>query len=155
MATRRRTAIAAALVVLTLAAAGIAAWLIMRPQKSDCATVNEMLSYSQAENDRMRNLIPDSTDDPQKLIAAYKKREARMHDYANQLHTADLREKANAVVDLDDRMLDVWRKTIPSQPDSSAGNASDKDFERSYTDYATQREQDAEALQRSACAVSK
>lgn len=136
-------------------AAGIAAWLIMRPQKSDCATVNDMLNYSQAENGRMRALIPDSTDDPQKLITAYQKREARMHDYANQVHAADLREKANAVVDLDDRMFDVWRKTIPSQPDSSAGNASDKDFERSYASYAAQREKAAEALQQSACAVAK
>lgn len=155
MAIRRRTAITAAAVVLALAAAGGAVWLMMRPQKSDCATVNEMLSYSQAENDRMRNLIPDSVDDPQKMITAYQKREARMHQYANQIHAADLREKANGVVDLDDRMLDVWRKTIPSQPDSSAGNASDKDFERSYTDYATQRAKAAEALQQSACAVSK
>lgn len=153
MVTRRRAAITAAL-VLALVAAGVVAWLIMRPRKADCATVNEMLSYSQAENERMRNLIPDSADDPQKLITAYQKREARMHDYANQIRAAELREKANAVVDLDDRMLDIWRKTIPSQPNSSAGNASDNDFERSYADYAKQRGKAAEALQ-SACAASK
>lgn len=88
------------------------------------------------------------------LTGPYQKREARMHQYANQIHAAELREKADAVVNLDDRMLDVWRKTIPSQPDSSAANASSQDFERTYTDYATQREKAAEALQ-SACAVSK
>lgn len=154
MATRRKVVIAVTAAVLALAVAGIVMWLVVRPQKSDCATVNEMLSYSKAENDRMRNLIPDHTDDPQKLIAAYQKREARMHNYVNRIHAADLREKAKAVVDLDDRMLDVWRKTIPSQTDSSAGNASHEDFERTYTDYAKQREQAAEALQ-AACPVSK
>lgn len=113
-----------------------------------------MLDYPQAENDRMRNVIPDTIDDPQKMIAAYQKREARMHQSTDEIRAADLREKARTVVDLDDRMLDICRKTIPSQPDSSAGNASSEDFERSYTNYATQRQTAAESLQ-AACPVSK
>jgi hypothetical protein len=106
---------------LVLVAVGVSVWLVLRPHKSDCAIVHDMLSYSKSENDRMRDLISSSSDDSRKMIAAYQEREARMHHYADQIHDASLREKADAVVDFDDRMLDVWRKTIPGQSPTNDG----------------------------------
>jgi hypothetical protein len=155
VATRRRLVILTA-ALLVLVAVGISVWLVLRPHKSDCAIVHDMLSYSKSENDRMRDLIATSSDDPQKIIAAYQEREARMHQYADQIHDAGLREKADAVVNLDDRMLDVWRKTIPGQSptnDGSGGSSASQDFQRAYADYAPQRQKAAETLQ-AACPVS-
>lgn len=120
MATRHRVVILTA-AALVLVAVGVSVWLVLRPHKSDCAIVHDMLSYSKSENDRMRDLISSSSDDSQKMIAAYQEREARMHHYADQIHDASLREKADAVVDFDDRMLDVWRKTIPAKLPTNDG----------------------------------
>jgi hypothetical protein len=155
VATRRRVVILTAASALVLVAVGVSVWLVLRPHKSDCAIVHDMLSYSKSENDRMRGLIATSSDDPQKMIAAYQEREARMHQYADQIHDAGLREKADAVVNLDDRMLDVWRKTIPGQSPTNAGaggSSASQDFQRAYTDYAPQRQNAAATLQ-AACPV--
>ncbi|MBO0884850.1 MAG: hypothetical protein J2P17_31865, partial [Mycobacterium sp.] len=65
--------VATAAVVLVVVA-GISIWLVLRPTQSDCAIVNDMLNYSKSENDRMRELIPVSTDDPQKVVDAYQNR---------------------------------------------------------------------------------
>lgn len=140
MATRRQIAIATA-VASVLVVAGVSVWFVLRPHKPDCATVNDMLSYSKSENDRMRELIPTEVDDPQKLIDAYQERQARMHQYVNQIHDAGLREKAHTVVDLDDKILGVWLKTIPGKSDSSP------DLKGAYMAYAPQRQKAAEALQ--------
>ena len=156
MSPKRKVVVGTIAAVLALVAIGVSVWLVQRPRTPDCATVNEMLNYSQSENDRMRSLIPTNIDNPQKMIDAYQKREARMHQYAAQIHDNELREKAYAVVNLDDRMLDVWRQTILGQSpakqrsDDSPGS---QGFGRTYTDYAAQREKAAEALQ-AACPVS-
>lgn len=104
----------------------------------------------------MRNLIPTSIDDPQKLVAAYQAREARMHRFADQIRDTGLREKTYAVVNLDDRMLDAWLQTIPGQSPtkhSSDDTSASQDFQRAYTDYAAQRQKAGEALQ-AACPES-
>jgi len=113
-----------------------------------------MIKYSKSENDRMRQLIPTGIDDPQKMIDAYQKRQARMHQYADQIHDPGLREKADTVVNLDDRMLEVWRQTIPGQSQQGwdASSAS-QDFQRAYTNYAPQRQKAGQALQ-AACPKS-
>lgn len=102
-----------------------------------------MIAYSKSENQKMRELIPSGVDDPQKLVDAYQARENRMHQYAAQIHDAGLREKADAVVNLDDKMLEVWRHTVPGSNDGSTS----QDFQRAYTDYARQSEQAGQALQ--------
>lgn len=96
----------------------------------------------------MRDFIPASIDDPQKLVAAYQTRETRLRQYADQIHDTGLREKAYAVVNLDHAMLDVWRQTIPgeSQNGSDSSSAS-QNFQRAYTDYAAQSQQAGQALQ--------
>lgn len=97
----------------------------------------------------MRNLIPTGIDDPQKLVDAYQTRETRLRQYADQIHDPGLREKAYAVVNLDDRMLAVWRQTIPgqSQNGSEDNSAASRDFQRAYIDYAAQSQQAGQALQ--------
>lgn len=108
-----------------------------------------MIKYSRSENERMRNLIPASIDDPQKLVNAYQTRETRMRQYADQIHDPGLHEKAYAVVDLDDKMLAVWRQTIPgqSQSGSDGSSAASQNFQRAYTDYAAQSQKAGQALQ--------
>ncbi|WP_254848351.1 hypothetical protein [Mycobacterium sp. SP-6446] len=107
-----------------------------------------MIKYSKSENERMRDLIPASIDDPQQLVDAYQTREAHLRQYADQIHDAGLREKAYAVVNLDHKMLDEWRKTIPAQSQNGSGNSSaSQDFRRAYADYAAQSQQAGQALQ--------
>ncbi|WP_293039845.1 hypothetical protein [Mycobacterium sp.] len=107
-----------------------------------------MIKYSKSENERMRDLIPASIDDPQKLVDAYQTRETRLRQYADQIRDTGLREKADAVVDLDDKMLDAWRQTIPGQPQhGSNGSPASQDFQRAYTDYAAQSQKAGQALQ--------
>jgi uncharacterized protein involved in exopolysaccharide biosynthesis len=143
VATRRAVVVAAAGAVVVVAA-GVSAWLFLRPQPtSDCAVVGDMIAYSKSENQRMRDLIPSAVDDPQKLVNAYQIRESRMHQYAQQIHDPGLREKAAAVVNLDDKMLQVWRHTVPGSNDGSTS----QDFQRAYTDYARQSQQAGQALQ--------
>jgi hypothetical protein len=143
VATRRTVVISAAGAVV-LAAAGVSAWLLLRPRPtSDCAIVHDMINYSQSENQRMRELIPNAVDEPQKLVDAYQARETRMHQYAGQIHDPGLREKADAVVNLDDKMLQAWRHTVPGSNDGSTS----QDFQRAYTDYAQQSQQAGQALQ--------
>ncbi len=149
MATRRTVVTAAAVAVMVIVAVGVSLWLYLRLSfRSDCATVNEMIKYSKSENERMRNLIPVSIGDPQKLVDAYQTRETRMRQYADRIHDPGLREKAYAVVRLDDKILDAWRQTIPgqSQPGSGGGSSS-QDFQRAYTDYAAQSQRAGQALQ--------
>lgn len=124
-------------------------WLYLRPSpSSDCAIVNDMIKYSKSENERMRNLIPASIDDPQQLVDAYQTRETHLRQYADQIHDPGLREKAYAVVNLDHKMLDEWRKTIPTQSQNGSGNSSaSQDFQRAYTDYAAQSQQAGQVLQ--------
>lgn len=100
----------------------------------------------------MRDLIPTSIDDPQKLVDAYQTREIRLRQYADQIHDPGLREKAYALVNLDDKMLAVWRQTIPgqSQNGSDDSSAASQNFQRAYTDYAAQSQKAGRAL-RSAC----
>lgn len=94
MATRRTVIIAAATAALVLAIAGVSVWLYLRPSpNSDCAVVNDMLKYSRSESARMRDLIPTSIDDPQKLVDAYQTRETRLRQYADQVHDPGLRER--------------------------------------------------------------
>jgi hypothetical protein len=102
-----------------------------------------MIAYSKSQNQKMRELIPTGVDDPQKLVDAYQAREKRMHQYAAQIHDAGLREKADAVVNLDDKMLEAWRHTVPGSNDGSTS----QDFQRAYTDYAQQSQQAGQALQ--------
>jgi hypothetical protein len=140
----RRTAVTAAVAAaVAVAAAGLSARLYLRPSTPDCAIVNNMIMYSKSENQRMRDLIPNSIDDPQKLVAAYQTRESRMHQYAEQIHDAGLREKADTVVNLDDKMLEAWRHTVPG----SNGGSTNQDFQRAYTDYARQSQEAGQALQ--------
>jgi hypothetical protein len=144
VATRRTVVITAAAAAVVLAAAGVSAWLYLRPRPtSDCAIVNDMIKYSKSENEHMRQLIPNSIDDPQKMIDAYQTREARMHQYAEQIHDPGLRAKADAVVNLDDKMLEAWRHTIPGSNDGSTS----QDFQRAYADYARQSQAAGQALQ--------
>jgi carboxylesterase type B len=147
--------VVAAAVVLVVVG-GISIWLVLRPKQSDCAVVNDMLNYSKSENDRMRKLIPVSADDPQKVVDAYQNREDRMRHYADSIRDASLRQKAYALVDLDDQMLNVWRKTIPGQLPSNAESdsaTSSQDLRSAYAKYSPQRQEAAEALQ-AACPVS-
>lgn len=149
MAPRRTIITAAAAAILVLTIAGVSVWLYLRPSpNSDCAVVNDMLKYSRSESARMRDLIPTSIDDPQKLVDAYQTRETRLRQYADQIHDPGLREKAYALVNLDDKMLAVWRRTIPgpSQNGSDDSSAS-QDFQRAYTDYAAQSQQAGQTLQ--------
>jgi hypothetical protein len=140
----RRTIILAAASAVIVAAAGVSAWLLLRPRPTpDCAVVGDMIAYSKSENQRMRDLIPAGVDDPQKLVDAYQARENRMHQYAAQIHDEGLREKADAVVNLDDKMLKAWRHTVPGSNDGSTS----QDFQRAYTDYAQQSQQAGQALQ--------
>lgn len=137
-------ATAAAVAAVALTAVGVSAWLYLKPRPtSDCAIVNDMITYSKSENQRMRDLIPNSVDDPQQLVAAYQARETRMHQYAEQIHDPGLREKADAVVALDDKMLQAWRHTIPGSDDGSTS----QDFQRAYVDYAAQSQKAGQALQ--------
>lgn len=140
---------AAATAGLVLAIAAVSVWLYLRPSPpSDCATVNDMIKYSKSENARMHDLIPTSIDDPQKLVDAYQTRETRLRQYADQIHDPGLREKAYAVVNLDDKMLAVWRQTIPGQSQNGSDSSSaSQDFQRAYTDYAAQSQQAGQALQ--------
>ncbi|MCA2244759.1 hypothetical protein JF781_20580 [Mycobacterium sp. WUMAC-067] len=135
--------------MLVLVIAGVSAWLYLRPSpRSDCTTVNDMLKYSRSENARMRDLIPASIDDPQKLVDAYQARETRLRQYADQIHDPGLREKAYALVNLDDKMLAVWRQTIPGQSQQGSDSSSaSQNFQRAYTDYAAQTRQAGQALQ--------
>jgi carboxylesterase type B len=145
-------AAAVALVVV----GGTSIWLVLRPKQSDCAVVNDMLDYSKSENDRMRKLIPVSADDPQKVVDAYQNREDRMHHYVDSIRDAGLRQKAYALVNLDDQMLNVWRGTIPDQSPSNAASdsaTSSQDLRSAYAKYSPQRQKAAEALQ-AACPVS-
>jgi hypothetical protein len=155
VATRRRIVLVATAAAVVLAA-GVATWVMLRPHNSDCATVHDMLAYSKSENDRMRTLIPASLDDPQKMVDAYQQREARMHHYADQIHDAGLREKADAVISLDDHMLEVWRSAIPGSTPSAnhtAGDVASQDLRSAYASYGPQRQQAAETLQ-AACPSS-
>ncbi len=139
-----------------LSLVGISIWLVVRPKQSDCSIVDGMLSYSKSENDRMRQLIPVSTDDPQKLVDAFQTRENRMHGYADSIRDAGLRQKANALVNLDDQILYVWRKTIPGEPPSKTEQGSatpSQDLRSAYAEYSPKRQKAAEALQ-AACPVS-
>lgn len=97
----------------------------------------------------MRDLIPTGIDDPQKLVDAYQTRETRLRQYADQINDPGLREKAYALVNLDEKVLAVWRQTIPgqSQNGSDDSSASRQNFQRAYTDYATQSRQAGQALQ--------
>ncbi|MGV0159880.1 hypothetical protein ACRU3B_10630 [Mycobacterium colombiense] len=136
--------------MLVVVIAGVSVWLYLRPSPhSDCAVVNDMLKYSRSESARMRDLIPTSIDDPQKLVDAYQTRETRLRQYADQIHDPRLREKAYALVNLDDKMLAVWRQTIPgqSQNGSDDSSAASQNFQRAYTDYAAQSQQAGQALQ--------
>ncbi|RAV05357.1 hypothetical protein DQP57_22740 [Mycobacterium colombiense] len=135
-----------------LVAVGAAVWLYLKPSPpSDCVIVNDMIKYSISENARMRDLIPNSIDDPQKLVDEYQTRETRLRQYADQIHDPALREKAHAVVNLDHQMLDVWRQTIPAQSQNGSDNSSaSQNFQRAYTDYSAQSQQAGQALQ-SAC----
>lgn len=149
--------VAAAVAAVALAAVGVSALLYLRPRPaSDCAIVNDMIKYSKSENQRMRELIPVSTDDPQKVVDAFQTREKRMHQYADSIRDAGLRQKAYAVVNLDDQMLNVWQKTIPGQSPANAasdGSTPSQDLRRAYAKYAPAREKAAEELQ-AACPVS-
>jgi hypothetical protein len=118
--------------------------------------VNDMLNYSKSENDRMRKLIPVSADDPQKVVDAFQNREDRMHHYVDSISDAGLRQKAHALVNLDDQMLIVWQRTIPGQSPSNAQSdsaTSSQDLRNAYAKYSPQRQKAAEALQ-AACPVS-
>jgi hypothetical protein len=95
----------------------------------------------------MRKLIPSSLDETQKMVDAFQRREARMHHCVVQIHDAGLRENADAVVNLDDQMLDVWRKTIPPEKDESDGNTASQDLQSAYAEYAPQRHKTAETMQ--------
>lgn len=68
---------------------------------------------------------------------------------ADQIRDPGLREKAYAAVNLDDKMLHVWRQTIPgqSQNGSDDSSAASQNFQRAYTDYAAQSRQAGQALQ--------
>jgi hypothetical protein len=104
----------------------------------------------------MRKLIPSSLDEPRKMDDAFQRREARMHHCVDQIHDAGLRENADAVVNLDDQMLDVWRKTIPDQSpekDGSDGNTASKDLRSASAEHAPQRHKVAETMP-AACTVS-
>lgn len=149
MATKRTVVTAAAAGVLMLVIAGVSVWLYFRPRPtSDCATVNDMLKYSRSESARIRDLIPTSIDDPQKLVAAYQTRETHLRQYADQIHDPGLREKAYALVNLEDKMLAVWRQTIPGQSQNgSESRSASRNFQRAYTDYAAQSQQIGRALQ--------
>lgn len=149
MAARRTAVATAAAGVVTLIAVGIAIWLCLKPSpRSDCAIVNDMITYSKSENARMRDLIPTSIDDPQKLVDAYQTRETRLRQYADQIHDPGLREKAYTVVNLDDKMLDTWRQTIPGQSQNGSDSASaSQSFQRAYADYAAQSQKAGQALQ--------
>lgn len=107
-----------------------------------------MIAYSKSENARMRDLIPTSIDEPQKLVDAYQTRETRLRQYADQIHNPGLREKAYVVVNLDDKMVRAWRQTIPGQSQNGSDSSSaSRDFEHAYTDYAAQSQQAGQALQ--------
>lgn len=151
MATRRAvvTAAAAAAVVVVLVAVGVSVWLYLRPSpRSDCATVNDMIKYSKSENAGMRDLIPNTIDDPQKLVDAYQIRETRLRQYADQIRDPGLREKAYAVVNIDHEMLAAWRETIPGNPQHGPdGSSANQDFQHAYTDYAEQSQAAGQALQ--------
>lgn len=155
MGTRRAVVTAAAAAALVLLAVGASVWLYLRPRPArDCAIVNDMIKYSKSENERIRNLIPTGVDDPQTLMDAYQTRQTRLRQYADRIHDAGLREKADAVVNLDDKMLDAWRQTIPGQsPQSQRGSdgpdrsSAGQDFQRTYTDYAAQSQEAGQALQ--------
>lgn len=96
----------------------------------------------------MRDLIPTSMDDPQKLVDAYQTRETRLRRYADQIRDSDLREKAYAVVNLDHKMFDAWRRTIPGQSQNGSDSSSaSQNFQRAYTDYAAQSQQAGWAIQ--------
>lgn len=83
----RRTVILAAAGAVVVVTGAAAVWLYLRPQpSSECAIVHDMISYSQSENQRMRELIPSAVDEPQKLVDAYQARETRMRQYASQIH---------------------------------------------------------------------
>jgi hypothetical protein len=73
----------------------------------------------------MRELLPIGFEDPQKLV------------------DAGLRQKADAVINLDDKMLEAWRHTVPGSNDGSTS----QDFQRAYTDYARQSQHAGQALQ--------
>lgn len=155
MATKRTVIAAVAAAVLVLAIAGVSLWLYLRPSpNSDCATVNDMLKYSRSESARMRDLIPTSIDDPQKLVDAYQTRETHLRQYADQIHDPGLREKAYALVNLDDKILDMWRQTIPGQSQSGSGNSSaaSQNFQHAYMDYAAQSQEIGRTLE-AACRV--
>lgn len=129
---------------------GVSVWLYLRPgPSSDCAVVNDMLKYSRSESARMRDLIPTSIDDPQKLVDAYQTRETRLRHYADQIRDPGLREKAYALVNLDDKMLAVWRQTIPGQSQNGSDDsaAASENFQHAYIDYAAQSQQVGQALQ--------
>ncbi|WP_231975766.1 hypothetical protein [Mycobacterium sp. E2462] len=141
---------AAAAGVLVLAVAGLSVWLYLRPSpKPDCAVVNDMLKYSRAESARMRDLIPTGVEDPQKLVDAYQTRVIRLRQYADQIHDSGLREKAYAVINLDEGMLAVWRQTISGQLQNGSGDSSaaSQDFQRAYIGYAAQTHKAGQALQ--------
>jgi hypothetical protein len=132
-----------------LVAVGAALWLYLRTSPpSDCATVNDMIKFSKAENARIHDLIPTGIEDPQKLVDAYQAREIRLRQYADEIRDPGLREKAYAVVNLDHQMVDLWRQTIPGQSQNgSDGSSTGQDFKRAYTDYAAQSQQAGQALQ--------
>jgi hypothetical protein len=116
-----------------------------------------MLKYSQSENDRIAALIPHAVNDRHRLLAAYEARSATMHHYADDISNTGLREKADAVVDLDDGVLDAWRQMIressPTNPGSDGSSAASRRFLRTYTDSAARRHKAAQELQ-TACPES-
>lgn len=56
-------------------------------------------------------------------------------------------KKAYALVNLDDKMLAVWRQTIPGQSQNGSDDSSSQNFQRAYIDYAAQSQKVGQALQ--------
>lgn len=139
--------------VVVVVAGGMSVWWYLRPSaRSDCAIVYDMIAYSKSDNARIRELIPASIDDPQKLVDAYQRRQTRLRQYAGHIRDSGLREKAYAVVDLEATVLDAWRRTIPGRQGSDSSSTSQA-FQRAYTDYAAQSQKAGQALQ-AACPAS-
>lgn len=143
MAASRRAAVAgvAGMLLVCLAAA---TWLLVHHARSDggdCATVNDMLTFSTQQDQRLNQLTLDNQNDPAVVIAAYRERADRMRAYADAVTEPELREKARNLADLDAAIVEQWRQTVaqPASPgaDPAKTRADEKRFMTAYRRYNT------------------
>lgn len=108
-----------------------------------------MLEYSVNEDKHIRDLIAESSADPNQLTPAYEQWADTMHTYAATIQGSDLRAKALKVADLDSGLVEDYKRSVRDGTPATAPDelsSSDQRFAEDYLEYASQHQAATQAV---------